>query len=354
MGVKMRYRIREYRSLIYRKFMAAAGLLFFMFLTGCGSYWNVAPEDMALEGIPGEEDDLIVVGFSQLGSESLWRSANSESIQGTLTRENGFFLEFNNARQKQENQIKAIRGFISQRVDYIIFSPVTESGWETVLQEAKDAGIPVILVDRKASVSDDSLYTAWVGSDMRKEGEKAGIWLEDYLRETGREEEDITIVVLQGTIGSSAQIERTAGFDAIAALHPNWHIVAQEPADFTTAKGREVMEQFLKKFPTIDVIVSQNDDMTFGVLQALEDNGMTTGVNGDVALISFDAVHDALELVAEGVINVDIECNPEQGEYIMELIRRLEEGETVEKEYCVEEKVFTQENVEAYLDVRSY
>ena len=323
-------------------------------VAGCCSFQDVVPEANLLEKVPGEEENLIVVGFSQLGSESVWRTANSESIQGALTRENGFFLEFNNARQKQENQIKAIRGFISQRVDYILFSPATENGWETVLQEAKEAGIPVILVDRKASLEDASLYTAWVGSDMVSEGEKAGIWLEDYLKAEGREEEEINIVVLQGTVGSSAQLERTKGFQNIAREHPNWHILKQEPADFTTAKGKEVMEAFLMTYSDIDVVISPNDDMTFGALQAMEDEGITTGVDGEVILISFDAVREALELVAQGVINVDIECNPEQGEYILEILRKLENGETVDKENIVEEKVFTKENVDEYLDTRTY
>lgn len=346
----MRYRYKKIRQRICS---AVICLMMAVLAAGCGFFQDITPGEIPSEEMPEGEEDLIVVGFSQLGSESVWRTANSESIQETLTRENGFFLEFNNARQKQENQIKAIRGFISQRVDYIMFSPVTEDGWETVLQEAKDAGIPVVLVDRKASV-DESLYTAWVGSDMRKEGEKAGNWLESYLEETGREEDEINIVVLQGTIGSSSQLGRTAGFNAVAAKHPNWHILEQEPADFTTAKGKEVMEQFLKKYPDIDVVVSQNDDMTFGVLQAMEEEKITTGVGGDVILISFDAVKEALELVAEGVINVDVECNPEQGEYIMEVLRKLENGETVEKENVVKEEVFTQENVGAYLDMRTY
>lgn len=323
-------------------------------LSGCGFFQNVTPEEADMQEESEAEEDLIIVGFSQLGSESLWRTANSESIQRTLTKENGFFLEFHNARQKQENQIKAIRGFISQRVDYIMFSPVTEDGWETVLQEAKDAGIPVILVDRKTSVEDESLYTAWVGSDMTKEGEKAGLWLEDYLQSNGWEEEEINIVVLQGTSGSSAQLGRTAGFNAVAQTHSNWHILEQKPADFTTAKGREVMEQFLNQYPKIDVVVSQNDDMTFGVLQAMEAKGITTGENGDVILISFDAVHEGLKLVSQGVINVDVECNPAQGEYIMDIIRKLENGEPVEKENIVEEKVFTPENVKEYLDTRTY
>lgn len=330
-------------------------VLFFSLVTaGCGPFQDVVPEENHSEKIADEEEELIVVGFSQLGSESVWRTANSASIQEALTRENGFFLEFNNARQKQENQIKAIRGFISQRVDYIMFSPVTENGWDTVLREAKDAGIPVILVDRKASLEDNSLYTAWVGSDMISEGEKAGIWLEEYLEKEGRDGEEINIVVLQGTVGSSAQLERTQGFHNIAREHPNWHILKQEPADFTTAKGKEVMEMFLRNYKNIDVVISQNDDMTFGALQAMQEKGITTGVDGDVILISFDAVREALEFVSQGIINVDIECNPEQGEYILEIIRKLENGESVDKENVVEEKVFTQENVDEYLDTRTY
>lgn len=324
------------------------------FLTGCGPFGDVVLEEDGLEVPSEEEEDLIVVGFSQIGSESVWRTANSASIQNALSRENGFFLEFNNARQKQENQIKAIRGFISQRVDYIVFSPVTEDGWETVLQEAKDAGIPVILVDRKVVVEDESLYTTWIGSDAEEEGVNAGIWLEEYLAKTGREGESINIVVLQGTPGASIQLGRTTGFESVAEKHSNWRILEQKSADFTNAKGEEVMAQFIRKYQDIDVVISQNDDMTFGALKALEANGITTGVNGDVIVISFDAVREALELVAQGIINVDIECNPEQGEYIAAIIRKLENGEPVEKENIVDEQIFTPENVEQYLDTRTY
>ncbi|MBO5208178.1 MAG: ABC transporter substrate-binding protein [Lachnospiraceae bacterium] len=323
-------------------------------LAGCGPFGDVTAQPDDLETSSDEEEDLIVVGFSQIGSESVWRTANSASIQKAFSRENGFFLEFNNARQKQENQIKAIRGFISQRVDYIVFSPVTEDGWETVLQEAKDAGIPVILVDRKVVVEDESLYTTWIGSDAEGEGEKAGIWLEGYLEEAEREDESINIVVLQGTPEASVQLGRTIGFESVAANHPNWRILEQKSADFTNAKGEEVMDEFIKKYQDIDVVVSQNDDMTFGALKALEANGITTGVDGDVIVVSFDAVHEALELVQHGIINVDVECNPEQGDYIVDIIRKLENGEPVRKENIVEEQVFTPENVEQYLDTRTY
>ena len=184
-----------------------------------------------------DEEDLIVVGVSQLGSESGWRTAHTLSIQDALTKDAGYFLIFNNARQMQENQIKAIRSFISQRVDYIVFAPVIESGWETVLQEAKDAGIPVIIIDRMVDVEDDSLYTTWIGTDARSEGQKAGRWLERYMRTKDRQSDDINIIVLQGTIGSTAEIGRTRGFEEIAKNHENWHILESATGDFTAIKG---------------------------------------------------------------------------------------------------------------------
>lgn len=306
------------------------------------------------ESAENDTEDLIVIGYSQLGSESIWRTANTASMQKALSKENGFFLIMENGRQRQENQIKSIRSFISQRVDYIVFSPVTESGWDTVLQEAKDANIPVIITDRMIDVEDDGLYTAWVGTDAHAEGEKAGYWLEQDLKKRGMQYEDINIVILTGTEGSSAQLGRSAGFSEIAKRYGNWHILAEGCGDFTPAKGKEVMQKFLKEYPDIDVIVSQNDDMTFGALEAVHEAGLTTGIRGDIMVISFDAVHEALELVEEGIINVDIECNPEQGEQVVEVIRKLEAGEPVEKKNPVDEKIFSISNVGQYLDERTY
>lgn len=317
-------------------------VLLFMILLGWGMGMFADIED---EPYVSEDANRIVVGVSQLGSESRWRTANTESVQTVFTQQNGYFLIFNNARQKQENQIKAIRSFISQRVDYIVFSPVVETGWETVLQEAKEAGIPVILMDRNVDVEDRSLYVTCVGSDFVLEGRKAGWWLEQDLWNKGRYNEDVNIVVLRGTEGSSSQIGRTQGFSEVADRHSNWIILDQEYADFTSAKGREVMESMLKRYKNIDVVVSQNDDMTFGAIEAINEAGMTVGVDGDITIISVDATHDALEMVAQGVINVDIECNPNQGEYISEVIGMLEEGAEVKKQYYVEEHVFTIENV---------
>lgn len=344
-------------KIIWHKWAVIIAALFCLAgLCGCGIFSDVVAEDGEADKYTYTEKDgkLVVVGFSQIGSESVWRTANTASVQRALTKENGYFLIYRNARQKQENQIKTLRSFISQRVDYIVFSPVTESGWDTVLEEARTAGIPVILMDRMVDVGDDSLYISWVGTDTGKEGEKAGKWLEQHLKEEGRQYEDINIVVLEGTLGSTSQIGRTRGFEMIASRYDNWHILEKESGDFTTAKGKEIMEQFLKRYPDIDVVVSQNDDMTFGALEAIEEAGRSAGAGGDITVISFDAVREALEMVEDGRINVDIECNPEQGKYVEEVIRRLENGEKVEKRYIVEERVFTQENVSDYMDDRTY
>lgn len=307
-----------------------------------------------VQEIETEDEDLIVVGFSQLGSESMWRTGNTVSIQNALSKENGFFLQFHNARQKQENQIKAIRSFISQRVDYIVFAPVMEEGWETVLTEAKEAGIPVILVDRAVSGTAAHLYTTRVGTDGYWEGNQAGLWLEEDLKKTGQDSEDINIVVLQGTPGASIQIGRTNGFAEVANAHSNWKILDQQSADFTTAKGKEVMQQYLKKHEDIDVLFSQNDDMTFGAIEALREAGIYVGEGDDIRIISIDGSRDALQLVAEGVIDVDVECNPEQGEMVAEVIRKMENDEEIEREYIVEDCVFTKDNVEEYIDSRTY
>ena len=187
------------------------------------------------------DDDTITVGFSQVGAESDWRTANTESMKSTFSEDNGYELIFDDAQQKQENQLTAIRNFIQQEVDYIVLAPVTETGWDTVLQEAKDAGIPVIIVDRMVDVSDDSLYTAWVGSNFKLEGQKAMAWLDAYLEAKGRGDEEINLVDIQGTIGASAQIGRTEGFDEAVEAHDNWTTLAQQSGEFTQAKGQEVM-----------------------------------------------------------------------------------------------------------------
>lgn len=301
------------------------------------------------------DENLIVVGVSQVGAESDWRIAQTNSIKESLTAENGFYMIFDNAQQKQENQIKAIRNFILQEVDYIVLDPIVMSGWDNVLQNAKEAEIPVILVDRDVEVDDDSLYVTSVVTDMVAEGRNAGYWLEDYLKKQGREDEDIQIVMLLGTEGASAQIGRTKGFTEIAGQHENWKILEQLDGDFTQAKGRESMETLLKKYDDIDVVISENDNMTFGAIDAIQDAGRSCGPGGDMIMISFDAVRAALEAMQAGEINADFECNPLQGPKLAETIKRLENGEEVEKVQYIEETYFdTTMDLETLIRGRAY
>ncbi len=298
--------------------------------------------------------DYIVVGFSQVGSESDWRNANTESFRRIFTTENGYYLLFEDAQQKQENQLKAVRNFILQEVDYIILDPIVETGWDTVLMEAQDAGIPVILVDRKVN-ADSNLYTCWVGSDFKKEGRSAGEWLDKYLQRKERTDEEIRIVTLQGTLGSSAQIGRTEGFQEVLSKHPNWNMLEQQSGEFTQAKGQEVMEAFLKKYDDIDVVISENDNMTFGAIEAIEAAGRSCGPKGDIVILSFDAVREALQAMQEGRIHADFECNPLLGSMVSEIIENLEAGKAVKKTKYVKEQYFDSSmNLGKILSTRAY
>ena len=287
-------------------------------------------------------DDTITVGFSQVGAESDWRTANTESMKSTFSEENGYELIFDDAQQKQENQLTAIRNFIQQEVDYIVLAPVTETGWDTVLQEAKDAGIPVIIVDRMVDVSDDSLYTAWVGSNFKLEGQKAMAWLDAYLEAKGRGDEEINLVDIQGTIGASAQIGRSKGLEE-GVDNYGWNLLAQQSGEFTQAKGQEVMESMLKQYDNINVVYCENDNEAFGAIDAIEAAGKTVGsdiANGEIMVISFDTTNAGLTDTLAGKITCDVECNPLHGPRAEELIKALEAGEEVQKLNYVDEEIF--------------
>ena len=301
--------------------------------TEAAAVTEAATEAAATEAASG---DLLVVGYAQVGAESDWRTANTESFKSTFTEENGYELIFDDAQQKQENQIKAIRNFIQQEVDYIVLAPVVETGWDTVLQEAKDAGIPVILSDRMIDTSDDSLYTAWVGGNFVKEGEDAANWLADN---TGADDE-LNIVTIQGTIGASAQVGRTDGFQSIADTHDNWNMLDKQSGEFTQSKGQEVMESFLKQYDNINVVVCENDNEAFGAVDAIKAAGKTCGPDGDIIIISFDATTAGFDSMIAGDINADFECNPLHGPRVDEIIKKLEAGEEVEKTQYVDETYF--------------
>ena len=287
-------------------------------------------------------DDTITVGFSQVAAESDWRTANTESMKSTFSEENGYELIFDDAQQKQENQLTAIRNFIQQEVDYILLAPVTETGWDTVLQEAKDADIPVIIVDRMVDVSDDSLYTTWIGTDSLLEGRKAAEWLNAYTTAKGIDAKDVNIVDIQGTIGSTAQIGRSKGLEE-GVDNYGWNLLAQQSGEFTQAKGQEVMESMLKQYDNINVVYCENDNEAFGAIDAIEAAGKTVGsdiANGEIMVMSFDTTNAGLTDTLAGKIACDVECNPLHGPRAEELIKALEAGEEVEKLNYVDEEIF--------------
>ncbi len=327
--------------------LTSAVIMAAMALTGCQKKSPAAPA-----ANKSAANSLIKVGYAQVGAESDWRLANTASFKETFTKEKGYDLSFIDAQQKQENQIKAIRNFIQQGVDYIVLAPVVETGWETVLSEAKQAGIPVILSDRMVQVADDSLYQCWVGGNFLKEGRDAVKWLDAYLKEIGRDKEEINIIDLQGTIGASAQIGRTQGLEEGIKERPNWKLIGQQTGEFTQAKGQEVMESFLKQFKDIDVVYCENDNMAFGAIDAIKAAGKVPGK--DIIIISFDAVREAFNKTIAGEINCLAECNPLHGPRVDEIIKKLEKGQPVDKVQYVDEQVFDQKNAASVLPTRKY
>lgn len=290
----------------------------------------------------------ITLGFSQVGAESGWRTANSKSVQDAA-KDAGFDLKFSDAQQKQENQIKAIRNYIQQKVDVIAFSPVVESGWDTVLKEAKDAGIPVILTDRAVDSKDTSLYKTFIGSDFVEEGRRAGKWLVDTYKDA---KEQVNIVELQGTTGSAPANDRKAGFEEIIKSNPNLKIIASQTGDFTRAKGKEVMQAFLKAQKKIDVLYAHNDDMALGAIQAIEAAGLKPGK--DIIIISVDGVKDGFVAASEGKINFIVECNPLLGPQLMQAVKDVVDGKEVTKRIVTKEGVFTSEDAKRELPNRQY
>ena len=288
--------------------------------------------------IPTLAQNKIVLGFSQVGAESEWRTANTESIKSSA-KDAGIDLKFSDAQQKQENQIKAIRAFIAQKVDVIAFSPVVESGWGTVLREAKAAKIPVILSDRAVNEKDDSLWVSFMGSDFVEEGRRAGRWL---VEKTKGSTTPVSIVELQGTVGSAPAIDRKKGFEEIIKADPKFKIIRSQTGDFTRAKGKEVMEAFLKADgKKINVLYAHNDDMAIGAIQAIEEAGMKPAK--DITIISIDAVKGAFEAMMAGKLNVSVECSPLLGPQLMQAVKDLKAGKTLPKRIVTQEGIFPME-----------
>ncbi|GAB3788017.1 ABC transporter substrate-binding protein [Nocardioides pacificus] len=310
-------------------------------LTACGG-----DDDSA------SDDGKITMGFAQVGAESGWRTANTKSIQESAEAE-GIELKFSDAQQKQENQIKAIRSYIQQKVDVIAFSPVVETGWDTVLLEAQRAKIPVILTDRAVDSEDTSLYETFLGSDFVLEGEKAGEWLVENAGEAdGDGDGDIDVVELQGTTGAAPAIDRKEGFETKIAEGDSISIVASQTGDFTRDGGKKVMEAFLKSEKGIDVVYAHNDDMGLGAIEAIEAAGLVPGE--DIKIITVDAVKDGMTALSEGKISFIVECNPLLGPQLMDLAKKILDGEDVPERVVTEETTFTQEQATEALPERQY
>ena len=296
----------------------------------------------ATEAAPAPADEPIVVGFAQVGHESDWRTANTKDYQAVFSAENGYDLIFVDCDNDNAVQIEAVRSSIQQGVDYIVLAPIQSAGWESVLQEAKDAGIPVIVADRQVD-ADASMYDAFIGTDTKVEGVLAGNWLAEYLNGA-----EANILVIEGTIGASASIGRTEGFNEVAAQHPEWKILDSQSGDFTQTGGQEVMESYLKTYKgQFNVVVCQNDNEAYGAMDAMDAAGVTYGIGGDVIIISYDATHDGLKYTLEGKIHCNVECNPIQAQYVADLIQKMEAGEEFETYTLVKDEAFVAPGIES-------
>ncbi|MBO7452359.1 MAG: ABC transporter substrate-binding protein [Clostridiales bacterium] len=326
-----------------RYFKILICLIFVLLLGGC----------MRGTGSSQENSDLFVIGFSQVGAESNWRLANTKSMEETFTEKNGYELIMENAKQQQDNQLSAVRRFILEDVDLIIIAPATEEGWETVLEEVHDAKIPVIILDRSVDVWNKDLYLTNIGSDFLEQGNKAVDWIDANTASSA--EEPLNIVHLQGTYGATAQLLRTKALEDAVKTRDNWNIVTQLNGDFTEAKGYEVMTEYLRENKDIDILYSENDNMTFGAMRALDEAGITYGKYGQVKIITFDATKRALQECLDGKISLCVECNPMHGPLVKELVEKYRNGEDIEKTVYIDEQIYTQNNLtQEFIDSREY
>ncbi len=292
----------------------------------------------------------IVLGFSQLGSESTWREANTASIK-EAAKEANITLIMTNADQDQHKQFEAIRSFIRRGVDIIAIAPVVQTGWEEILQEAKAADIPVIIIDRSLNVSDSSLYVTFIGSNFYEEGVKASKYMIDRMRHhTGT----IRIAELQGTVSSTPSINRGLGFRKMIESNPRFQITQSKPGNFTQSGGKEAMREFLQEprsqWP--QVLFAHNDDMAIGAIEAIQEVGLKPG--SDIIIISVDGTRRAFEQMVQGHINAVVECNPLLGPLVMQAAKEIMSGRTLPKRMITPEDIFTQELADRELANRKY
>ena len=270
----------------------------------------------------------LTVAFSQIGQESDWRTANTDNVCAAIEAE-GWTLVYDDGQQKQENQIKALRNFITQGVDYILFTGVVSTGWEEVLAEVNEAEIPLLLLDRIPDCADQIDYVAAFGGDFVEEGRRMARWTGEYLKSIGRGEEEVNVVMLEGTTGADAQIGRSEGILEALPEYPNLKLVAQQSGNFTRAEGQAVMESFLKSIDKIDVLLAQNDDMALGAIDAIKAAGLVPGK--DIIIVGCDSVKTAFDAIVAGEMNATIECTPLYGPFVVDALKALENGEEFDK-----------------------
>lgn len=296
---------------------------------------------------PAGDGGLITIGFAQVGHESDWRTASTKSCQDVFSEANGYDLQFVDCDNDSAEQLNAVRNFIEQDVDYIIIDPIVATGWDTVLTECEDAGIPVIIIDR--TIDDSDKYVSWVGSNFKTEGLAAGEWLKAYA--AAKNISEVNVLVIEGSTGASATIGRTEGFKEIADRE-GWKILDSQSGDFTQEGGQKVMESYCKSYEgQFNVVVCQNDNEAFGAMDAMKAAGVSYGVNGDVVLISFDACTAGLEFVMSGDITADFECNPLAAPFVEEVIKTLQSGGTPEKEVYMVEHWYVNEDIVPSIEV---
>lgn len=364
-------------------------------------------------GYQEEFDYQITVGFVQSGEENSWKTANTESFKSTFIDDNGYELLYEDAMLDQEKQYEAIRNFIKEGVDYIVLAPVVENEWEEILEETKEAGIPVILIQNQIDETDNSLYECWIGSNYKKQAREAGKWLEEYLKSIeegeeaksdieesqtiedtddqqkesvgsegtenkddpaadskdvenaeGKEEQNaddenedagLKLAVIQGNIGSAGQMSCAEAYQEILEKHSDWNLAGQQTGENTRERAKEVMKLFLEEEPNLDIVIAESDEMALGALEAIEEAGKSCGPDGDIILISFGAGKEALQAVADGRMNVAFEQNPIQAPKTAEIIQKIEAGVSIDKKQYVSETYYdTSMDLEEIIEKRNY
>ena len=271
----------------------------------------------------------VVIAFSQIGQESDWRTANTDDLKSAIEGHPGWKLVYDDAQQKQENQIKALRNFITQDVNYILFTGVVSTGWDEVLKEVNEAEIPLLLIDRMPDCADKIEYVAAFGGDFVEEGRRQVAWAGEYLKSIGMGDKDVNVVIMEGTTGASAQTGRTEGNLKALKDYPHLKLVGQQSGNFTRAEGQAVMESWLKSLDKIDVLIAQNDDMALGAIDAIKAAGKVPGK--DIIIVGCDSVKAAFDAIVAGEMNCTVECTPLYSRFVVPTIEALEKGEKFSK-----------------------